>query len=124
MQVLKKGIIYMLLMLIKNANVALRFLLELCVLAALGYWGLQTGWELIAKIVLGISVPMVAAVVWGIFGAPGSPQQLHEPWHLILEVVVFGAAAIALAAAGQRALGLTFAVAFVINRALMYAWAQ
>ena len=28
---------------IKAVNVALRFLLELCVLAALGYWGFKSG---------------------------------------------------------------------------------
>jgi Protein of unknown function (DUF2568) len=86
---------------IKSANVALRFLLELCVLAALGYWGFQTGQGLLAKIGLGIGVPLIAAVVWGLVGAPGSPWQLHDPWHLVLEVVVFGAAAVALFAAGS-----------------------
>lgn len=109
---------------IKSANVALRFLLELCVLVALGYWGFQTGRGLIAKIGLGIGAPVVAAVVWGLFGAPNSLQQLHDPWHLILEMVVFGAAAAALIAAGQRALGVIFALIFVINRVLMYVWGQ
>ncbi len=32
----------MVLMVLKNANAALAFLLELCVLVALGYWGFQT----------------------------------------------------------------------------------
>jgi len=69
---------------IKTANVVLRFLLELCVLAALGYWGFQTGQSLLAKIGLGIGVPVLAAVAWGLLGAPGSPWQLHDPWHLVV----------------------------------------
>ena len=73
----------MVLMVIKNGNVALRFLLELCVLVALGYWGFQTGQGLFAKIGLGIGTPLVAAVVWGLLGAPGSSWQLHDPWHLV-----------------------------------------
>jgi hypothetical protein len=109
---------------IKTANVALRFLLELCVLVALGYWGFRTGQGLFAKIGLGIGVPLLAAVVWGLFGAPGSPWQLHDPWHLFLEVVVFGAAAVALFAAGQRTLSIAFVGVFVLNRMLMYIWAQ
>ena len=109
---------------IKTANVALRFLLELCILAALGYWGFKTGQNLLAKIGLGIGVPILAAVVWGLLGAPGSPWQLHDPWHLILELVLFGAAAVALFASGQRVLGVAFALVFVLNRALMYVWAQ
>jgi hypothetical protein len=52
---------------IKGANLALRFLLELCALGALGYWGFKTGGGLIAKIGLGIGAPLVAAVVWGTF---------------------------------------------------------
>ncbi len=39
--------------LIKGANLALRFLLELCALGALGYWGFKTGGGLAAKIGLG-----------------------------------------------------------------------
>jgi hypothetical protein len=51
--------------LIKGANLTLRFLLELCALGDLGYWGFKTAGGLIAKIGLGISAPLAAAVVWG-----------------------------------------------------------
>ena len=64
---------------IKNANLALSFLLELCVLVALGYWGFQTGQGTIAKIGLGIGAPMVAVVVWALFGAPKSAWRLQGP---------------------------------------------
>ncbi len=47
--------------LIKGANLALRFLLELCALAAVGYWGLETGRGPIAKVGLGIGTPLAAA---------------------------------------------------------------
>jgi hypothetical protein len=109
---------------IKTANVVLRFLLEVCILLALGYWGFQTGQGLLAKIGLGIGVPLLAAVMWGLLGAPGSPWQLLDPWHLVLEVILFGGAALALSVAGQRVLGLAFVLFFVLNRALMYVWGQ
>ena len=48
---------------IKSANLALRFLLELCALVAFGYWGFQTGQGLLLKIGLGIGVPLVAVAV-------------------------------------------------------------
>ncbi len=51
----------MVLTVLKNANLALAFFLELGVLAALGYWGFQTGQGTIAKIGLGISAPALAA---------------------------------------------------------------
>ena len=110
--------------LIKGANLALRFLLELCALAALGYWGFKTGGALIAKIGLGIGAPLVAAVVWGVFVSPQAPVQLPGVLVLILQVLVFGSAAAGLVATGHRTLAVVFAVIVVINAILMYVWGQ
>src|SRR6266851_3341268 len=114
----------MVLTLIKNANLALSFLLELSVLLALGYWGFQTGQGTVAKIGLGIGAQAVTVVVWGLFGAPKAVWHLDGPWRLILEVVFFGSAAVALFAAGQRVLGIAFALVFVLNSVLIHALAQ
>ena len=114
----------MVLMILKNANTALAFFLELGVLIALGYWGYQTGQGTIARIGLGIGAPAVAIVVWALFGAPKSTWQLQGPWFLMLRVVFFGSAAVALFTAGQRVLGIAFALVFVVNLALIYAWKQ
>jgi hypothetical protein len=51
---------------LKGANLVLRFLLELCALAALCYWGFKTGTGSISKAVLGIGAPLAAAVLWGL----------------------------------------------------------
>ncbi len=53
--------------LIKGVNLALRFLLELCALGALDYWGFETGGGAVAKILLGIGTPLVAAVNYANF---------------------------------------------------------
>ena len=57
---------------IKSLNLLLRFLLELCGLVALGYWGFKTGQQMIVKIVLGIGGPLLFVVIWSIFLAPAS----------------------------------------------------
>jgi len=61
---------------IKMLNLLVRFLLELCLLAAIGYWGFEThsswGW----KILLGIGLPLLIAVLWGMFLAPKSAYRL------------------------------------------------
>ena len=114
----------MLLTTIKFANVALRFLLELCVLAALCDWGFQTGTGLIGKVGLGIGAPLLAAVIWGTFVAPKALVQVQDPLHLVLEIVIFGVSAAALYAAGHPSLAWALGLIFVINRALMYVWAQ
>jgi hypothetical protein len=110
--------------LIRGANLALRFLLELCALGALGYWGFKTGGGLIAKIGLGIGAPLIAAVVWGTFLSPQAPVRLSGLLVLILQALVFGSAAAGLVATGHRTLALVFVVIVAINAALMYLWGQ
>jgi hypothetical protein len=110
--------------LIKGANLALRFLLELFALVALGYWGFRTGGGLIGRIGLGIGTPLVAAVVWGVFVSPRAPAQLPGLVVLLLQVLIFGAAAAGLASTGHRQLALVFVVLVVVNAVLMYAWGQ
>ncbi|HEX6711657.1 MAG TPA: DUF2568 domain-containing protein [Rubrobacter sp.] len=41
------------------ANLARAFLLELCALAALGYWGVSVGGGLVTKRALGLGTPLV-----------------------------------------------------------------
>ncbi len=47
-----------------NANLAARFILELCALAALGYWGFKTGGDWAARVGLGVGAPLLAAVAY------------------------------------------------------------
>lgn len=109
---------------IKSINIALRFLLEIFVLMAVGYWGFTMTSNWVLKIVFGLFFPVLIAVVWGRYGAPKSPNQLHGLMLLILEVLVFGSGVAALFFAGRDNLALTFAVILVVNRFLMFVWRQ
>lgn len=109
---------------IKAANLAVRFLLELCTLAALGYWGFQIGQSTLTRIGLGIGAPLVAAVVWGTFISPRAAVPVSLPVRLLLELIIFGAAVAGLAAAGQRTLAWVLALVVVINEILLYMWNQ
>jgi hypothetical protein len=55
---------------VKAANLALRFLLELAALAALGYWGATVDADTAARVALGVGLPLAAALFWGMFVAP------------------------------------------------------
>ena len=114
----------MLLITMKNANLALAFLLELCVVAALALWGFSTGSGTLIKIVLGIGVPVLAITVWALFGAPKGPWHLNGIAYLLLKIVFFGSAALALYVTGQHVLGVVFALLFVVNTVLLYMWGQ
>jgi hypothetical protein len=56
---------------VEGLNAAVRFLLELSVLGALGHWGLKTGHGA-AKYLLGIGAPLLAALIWAAFADPGA----------------------------------------------------
>lgn len=109
---------------IKSLNLGIRFLLELCVLAAVGYWGFKTGSGWFLKILLGIGAPLLIAVLWGALGAPKAPYHLIGLGLLALEVVVFGSGVAALFATKHDALAWGFAAILVINRVLMFVWQQ
>jgi hypothetical protein len=107
---------------LKTGNLALLFLLELCMLAALAFWGFHTGDSLVAKLALGIGAPLLAAIVWGILMAPRAAIRLPTLAHLALFVVIFGAATLALAVAGQPLLAIIFAALSALSKTLTYVW--
>jgi len=109
---------------IKAVNAAVRFLVELCALGALGYWGFRAGSAAAVKIALGIGIPVLATVVWMIFGAPGAPRQLPGLRRLVLEVLILGGAALALYAAGSHVLALAFAAVVLVNETVLYSLGQ
>lgn len=109
---------------LQSANLALRFLLEICALVGLGYWGFRTGNGGVVRYLLGIGAPLLAAVVWGTFGAPNATVQVSDLVRMVLELVIFGSAAVALWAAGRPGLAGVFAAAVIINRILMIVWRQ
>lgn len=110
--------------LIKAANLGLRFLLELGALAALAYWGYHAGSGRAVKLGLAVGVPLLAAIVWGLFVAPNATVKAPGAIHLLLQVLIFGAAALGLAAAGRDRLALIFAALVIVNAILMALWGQ
>jgi hypothetical protein len=109
---------------VKALNLALAFLLELCLLAALGYWGFRVGSGGIARIMLGVGAPAVVIVIWSIFLAPTSSRRLRDPWLLLAKIVLFGAATAALYVAGRPIPAGILAALFVVNSILAVVWGR
>lgn len=94
-------------------NLALRFLLEMGALAALAYWGWtqHTG---ALRYALAFGMPLLAAVLWGVFRAPGDASSgagvvaIPGPLRLLLELALFAAATWCLAQAGAVTLAWVF----------------
>lgn len=103
-------------------NLALRFLLELAGLVALGDWGWQ-----VARYPGAIAVPAVAAAAWGTFNVAGDPSRsgkapVRVPGvaRLLLEVAFFAGATFALHGSGRPRAALAFAALVVAHYALSY----
>jgi hypothetical protein len=109
---------------LKVLNLAVRFLLELCMLAAVGYWGFKTqaGWLL--KILLGIGLPVLIAVLWGAFLAPKATHPLSGVSFLTLELILLASGSVALFASGKPSLGWVYTVTFFVNKMLLVVWKQ
>lgn len=99
----------------KAANLTLRFFLELAALGSLAYWGWGVTW------LLAIAAPAAWIVLWATFGSPKARVTLSTPWRIVFEAVVFGAAAVALWAAGPKVWALVLFAAWAANRATLTA---
>lgn len=114
----------MALTMLKGMNLGVAFLLELGAVVAYGYWGFVVGPNTLAKIALGLGAPALAIIVWAIFGAPKSTTQLQGAAYLALQAVFFGGGALALVVAGQRDLGIAFALIALVNSTAAAIWRQ
>lgn len=105
-------------------NLVLRFLLEICVLMALGYWGIQTGKGMFFKLLLGVGAPALFVVLWSMFGSPKATFTLGGISYFMFEFVIFSLAVIALYATGQTKLANIFAILIIINQILLSVFNQ
>jgi hypothetical protein len=108
------------------ANLALRFILELAALFALGYWG-WTQYAGIWRFVWSIGLVGLAAIVWGTFAVPDDPSRSGNApvpvpgfLRLIIEMVIFAAGVWAFYAAGLPLIALVFGILTLIHYAISY----
>jgi hypothetical protein len=109
---------------LKGLNLLVRFLLELCMYVAVGYWGFRTnsGWAM--KIIFGIGLPVLMALLWSLFLAPKATHPLSGISRLALELILLGSGAIALFASGRANLGWIYIAVLAINEVLLFVWKQ
>jgi Protein of unknown function (DUF2568) len=99
---------------IKPANLALKFLLELSAFASFAIWGAHFG-SGASALALAIAAPLVAVLLWARFAAPRSEHRLPRSTRIPFELGVFLLAALALLAAGHAAAAIIFAALVALN---------
>ncbi len=100
-----------------NANDVVAFLVELLVLALLAWAGFTAGGLL--GWVLGLGLPLLAAVLWGLFAAPRARVE-SPPLRLVTKLVVLGAGVVAGFVVLPLVWAVVVAVIVVVNLVLMY----
>lgn len=105
---------------LKGLNLTLSFLLELVALVIFGAWGFTIGESTLIKILLGIGTPLLMIVFWGVYMAPKSARRLQDPWHLLFEIVIFGATGLALLSIERTDLAIVWGIVVVVNLLLSF----
>jgi hypothetical protein len=107
-------------------NLAVRFILEMAGLVALGWWGWNQG-EGILRFLLALGIPFLAAVLWGTFAVPDDPSRSGEARvpvpgivRLMLELAFFVLATWSLFATGLTTLGWIYGIAVLIHYVISY----
>lgn len=96
-------------------NEGLAFVFEIVALVAISWWGFHIGPNTADRMLLGIGMPLLAIVLWGLFAAPRSAVRTPMAGVLSVKVMVFGAAAIGLWMSDAHVLAVVFAVLVGIN---------
>ena len=96
---------------------AMAFLTELSALAALGFWGWSVPAPGVVRVLVAVAAPVVAAVLWGLFAAPQAPVSVPV-LAVLVKVLVFGGAGLALVATGHPRLALALVVLAALSTVL------
>jgi hypothetical protein len=104
---------------VRGLNLALAFILELAALAALGYWGHCTGSSTFTSLLLGIGIPLIAAILWGLFAAPRA-RYPNPHLKIAIKALVFGTAFFALIDKDQNGLAIMFGALAIGNFLMLW----
>lgn len=105
-------------------NLAVRFIVELVGVGALGYAASQAPLDGIARIVLTVAAPAALVVVWAIVVAPKARNPLAQSQRDAIGTVLLVLVAGALAAAGQPTMAVVFGAVVVVNWVLGIVFGQ
>ena len=107
-------------------NLGVRFLLEIAALIAVGLWGWKQS-DSWLRFILAIGIPLVLAVVWGLFNVPGDPSRSGEApivtpgiLRLLIELSIFAIATWALYDLGHLKFSVAFGVIVVLHYTVSY----
>jgi hypothetical protein len=109
---------------LKECNRALRFLLEVAMILDVGLLGASTSLALSLRLLLGLDLPLLAMLVWGLLVAPKARHRLVDPWRLLVELALFALATLALWNRQFYLPASALMALFLLNRLALSLWRQ
>lgn len=103
----------------KAAALAVRFGLELCILAVLAALAAELPLPLLLKLLVGLMLCVTVSIVWGTFLAPKRRYEIGVIGRLLLEAVLFVTAGVILGALGDRGLGIALVAVAAADRVVL-----
>jgi hypothetical protein len=103
---------------IKLINKGIMFLLEICMLLSLSYWGFHNHASM--AYLYGIGLPVLVALLWGVFAAPKSKKRLPMPYRTFFSIGMFWMSGILLYATGLTVYAIAFMIVAFISGTLAY----
>ncbi|MFH4969501.1 YrdB family protein [Gaetbulibacter sp. M240] len=107
-------------------NLALRFMLEIIALVALGLWGWDYGSERYQYFLAG-GLPVTFSLIWGIFNVPNDPSRSGKApvivpgyLRLLIELCLFGLAVWALFNLDYTKFGFAFGGVLILHYIISY----
>ncbi|NQV70491.1 MAG: YrdB family protein [Pseudohongiella sp.] len=111
---------------VNSINLGVRFLLECTSLITLGVWAYVQG-EGLLKWVLALAVPILSAVIWGVFAVPDDPSRSGNApipvsglMRLLLELAFFASAVWALTALQPPLFAYLFGIVVLLHYLVAY----
>ena len=107
-------------------NLMFRFILELCALAAAGFWGWKQS-DGFFRLILSIGVPIILAAIWGVFAVPDDPSRSGNApvvvsgiLRIAIELSIFAFAIWSLYSTGFIGLSKILGMAVILHYVLSY----
>jgi hypothetical protein len=93
--------------------------MEMGIIVGFGYWGFHIARGSVLKIIITIFLPVIVFGFWGVVDFHNAGK-FSEPLRLIQELVISGAAAVALYASEQHLFGWILALLSIVHHILVY----
>ncbi|MFF7363011.1 DUF2568 domain-containing protein [Streptomyces sp. NPDC008125] len=104
---------------VRAVNELLAFFVEVVAIAEFARWGWNASENTVLRVAFAVGLPVVAAVVWGMFASPKARFTLPAAGVAGVKVLVFACAVAALSDLGGAWPALSYAAVVVVNTALL-----